>query len=176
MNVQEVLNINSERRQKSRNSIQKILEIIHKKIKYYAHEKKESCSYIIPPIIEESVITNRDTVIKEVYKTLDEEGFIVSAFSNGQFNISWNEQLVQQKMNKDRYVLRQEEKRLNTYNRKTKVINDRFGFLANPLKIQNETSIEEKLDNQIEKILKQKEQQQQQLSKRVGNFTKVTRV
>ena len=79
----------------------------------------------------------------------------------------------QKKLNSDRYILKQEEKRLDKYNSKTKVLNDRFTFLANPNKTIKEPSLEEKLDQQVEKILKEKQKKQTELSKRIGNFTKI---
>jgi len=173
MNVQEVINITNERKNKLKAITEKIIENIHKKIKYYAKLKRESCSYIIPPIIDDFPINDRVTLTTDIYKILDDEGFIVSAFANGQLDIGWNEKLVQKKLNNDRYILKQEEKRLNKYNSKTKVLNDRFTFLANPNKTIKEPSLEEKLDQQVEKILKEKQKKQTELSKRIGNFTKI---
>ena len=54
MNVQEVLQIAKERKTRTKESIKKIVENIHKKIKYYAIMKKESCVYNIPPIVNDT--------------------------------------------------------------------------------------------------------------------------
>ena len=171
MNVQEIISITNERKNKLKNVILKIIENIHKKIKYYAKNKKESCTYIIPILIDDTPIYDRKNLTKEIYKILNEEGYIISAFENGQIDISWNEKLVQKKLETDRYILSNEEKRLNKYNKQNKVLTDRFNFLANPNKVT--TTLEEKLDQQVEKILKEKEKQQQKLSKSMGNFNKL---
>jgi len=174
MNVQEVINITHERKNKLKVSINKIVESIHKKIKYYAKNKKESCTYIIPAIVDDYPIFDRTTVTKEVYNILNDEGYIVSAFSNGQIDVCWNETLVQKKLSQDRYILQQEERRLDKFSKKTKVINDRFSFLSNPNKVINgEQTLEEKLDQQVNLLLKKKDKEQKSLSKRIGNFSKI---
>jgi hypothetical protein len=172
MNVQEIIGITNERKNKLKAVTEKIIDNIHKKIKYYAKLKRETCSYIIPPIIDDFPIYDRETLAKDIYKVLDEEGFIVCAFANGQIDICWNEKLVQKKVSNDRYILKQEENRLNKFNKQTKIINDRFTFLANPNKVIKEVSLEEKLDQQVEKILKEKQKKQMEFSKRIGNFNK----
>ena len=171
MNVQEVISISNERKNKFKNVILKIVENIHKKIKYYAKNKKEGCTYIIPILIDDTPIYDRKGLTKEVYKILNEEGYIISAFENGQIDICWNEKLVQKKLETDRYILSKEEQRLNKHNKQNKILTDRFNFLANPNKVT--TTLEEKLDQQVEKILKEKEKQQQKLSKSMGNFNKL---
>ena len=133
MNVHEVINITRQRKTRLKEITQRIMENIHKKIKYYAKNKRESCTYIIPPLIDDTPIYNRPSLAKDLYKILDEEGYIVTAYESGQIDIGWNEKLVQKKMNNDRYILTQEEKRLNKFNNATKIINDRFSFLANPV-------------------------------------------
>ena len=172
MNVQEIITIKNERKNKLKVITEKIIDNIHKKIKYYAKLKRDSCSYIIPPIIDDYPIYDRISLAKYIYKVLDEEGFIVSVFDNGQIYVCWDEDLVQKKINNDRYILKQEESRLNKHNKKSKIINNRFLFLANPDKIIKETSLEEKLDQQVEKILKEKQKKQNELSKCIGNFNK----
>jgi hypothetical protein len=167
MNVQEVINITHERKNKLKKVFDKIMENIHKKIKYYAKLKKESCSYLIPPMIDDTIIYDRLELTKDIFKILNEEGYIVSAFANGQVDICWNESLVKKKVNSDRRVLLEEEKRLNKYNKQSKIIHDRFNFLANPNKINKEPTLEEKLDQQMEKILKEKEKEQKKYSKMV---------
>ena len=67
----------------------------------------------------------------------------------------------------------QEEKRLNKYNKNSKIINDRFSFLSNPAKTVTEPTLEEKFDREVEKYLKQKDKQQNLLAKSIGNFTKI---
>ena len=74
MNVQEVLNIAKERKNKNKDSIQKIMINIHKKIKYYATLKMESCSYTIPYLVDEILIYDLQSVVKDVFKILDTEG------------------------------------------------------------------------------------------------------
>ena len=173
MNVQEVIDITRQRKSKFKEIIQKIMENIHKKIKYYAKYKHESCTYVIPALINDTPIYDRINVTKDLYKILDDEGYIVTAYENGQIDIGWNEKLVQKKMNNDRCVLTLEEKRLNKYNKASKVINDRFGFLANPSKTINEPTLEEKVDREIEKILKEKDKKQKELAKSIGKFNKI---
>ena len=166
MNVQEVLNIAKERKNKNKDSIQKIMINIHKKIKYYATLKMESCSYTIPYLVDEILIYDLQSVVKDVFKILDTEGYIVTAYSNGQIDICWNEKLVEQKVKTDSYILSAEEKKLKNITRKNKMIDERFSFLANPKKTTlTEKSLDEKLDDQIEKILKDKDKNQKKLSK-----------
>jgi len=173
MNVQEVINITKQRKTRLKDITLKIVENIHKKIKYYALHKHETCSYIIPAIMDDTPIYDRTTLTKDLFKILDQEGYIVTAFENGQLNICWNEKLVQKKVNCDRYILTQEEKRLNKYNKNSKIINDRFSFLSNPAKTVKEPTLEEKVDREVEKYLKQKDKQQNLLAKSIGNFTKI---
>ena len=66
MNVQEVLNISKERKIRTKDAIKKIIENIHKKILYYAKLKKESCVYLIPPIIDNVPLYDFETIIKDV--------------------------------------------------------------------------------------------------------------
>lgn len=173
MNIQEVISITHEKRNKLKLAIKKMIENIHKKILYYAKHKKEACTYFIPPMVEDFPIYDRKTAICEIYRVLNEEGYIVTAFENGQLDICWNERLVGKKLNSDRFLLQQEEKRVNTISKKTKVINERFNFLANPNKVVNEPTLEEKIDQQVEHLLKQKDREQKQMAKKVGNFTKI---
>ena len=48
MNVQEVLQINKGRKQRTKDAVKKIVENIHKKIKFHAEMKKDSCVYLVP--------------------------------------------------------------------------------------------------------------------------------
>ena len=134
MNVQEVLNIAKERKTRTKDSIKKIVENVHKKIKYYATMKKEGCVYTIPPIVNDTPLYDLEIIIKDVFKILDSEGYIVSAYSDGRLDISWNEKLVEQKVKTDAYVLSQEEKKLKNITKKVKKVDERFAFLANPKK------------------------------------------
>ena len=161
MNVQEILNISKERKNRNKLLIKKIIDNIHKKIKYYATLKKESCSYIIPPLIDDTPLYDLEGVIKDIFKTLDSEGYIVTAYANGQVDICWNEKLVEQKVKTDSYVLSSEEKKLKNITKKIKNIDDRFSFLANPKKTNGpEKTLDQQIDDQVEKILKEKSKQQ----------------
>ena len=91
MNVQEILNISKERKVKLKVSIEKLVECTHKKIKYYATLKKESCTYMVPPIINDTPLYDITYVVKEIFKVLDSEGYIVTAYPNGRLDICWNE-------------------------------------------------------------------------------------
>jgi len=164
MNVQEVIKISKQREAKNKVITKKIIENIHKKIKYYATMHKESCSYTVPPIIDDTLLSDLDGTIKEIFKTLDSEGYIVNAYSNGTIDICWNEKLVQQKVKTDNYVLKQHEYKLKNISKINKEIDNRFTFLANPKKVNKEKSLEQKLDDQIEKILKEKDKTQKRFS------------
>jgi len=172
MNVQEVLQISKERKTRTKEVIQKIVENIHKKIRYYAGMKKESCVYIVPPMINDYPVYDYEIVIKDIFKILDREGYIVSAYTDGRIEINWNERLVAEKVKTDAFVLSVEERKLKNITRKHKKVDERFAFLANPAKINKELSVDDQLDAQIEKILKEKEKKQNQLKKIVGNFNK----
>jgi hypothetical protein len=173
MNVQEVISISRERRVRLKDIIEKLLSNIHKKIKYYARHRQESCTYIIPPLMDDFIIYDRKGVTKDIFKRLDNEGYIVTAYENGQFDICWNEKLVEKKINNDKFILSQEEKRLNRYNKDAKTVYDRFAFLSNPNKTLAEPTLEEKIDRELEKILREKDREQNRLSKRIGNFNKL---
>ena len=172
MNVQEVLQIAKERKTRTKESIKKIVENIHKKIKYYAQMKKESCVYIIPPIINDTPLYDLEIIIKDIFKILDSEGYIVSAYIDGRLDICWNEKLVEQKVKTDAYVLSQEERKLTNITKKVKNVDERFAFLANPKKTTKEPTIDEQIDLQVQKILKEKEKQQKKFKQIVGNFNK----
>ena len=167
MNVQEVLNISKERTKRIKDAIKKIIGNIHKKILYHAKLKHESCSYIIPPLIDNTPLYDREFVIKEIFKELDTEGYILTAYSSGQIDISWNEKLVEQKVKTDSFLLNHEERKLKNITRKIKKVDERFNFLANPNKILTETerSLDEQLDNQVHKILHEKETLQNRFKK-----------
>jgi len=168
MNVEEVLKIKSERKNRHKALVKKIVDNIHNKIKYYATLNKESCSYIIPPIVDDMPLYNIESAIQEIFKILDSEGYIVSAYSNGQVDISWNEKLVQQKVKTDAYIVSQEEKKLRNITKKSRKVDERFSFLANPKKTSPPPkTIDEQLDEQVEKILKEKENLQKKFSRRL---------
>ena len=167
MNVQEVLNISKERTKRVKIAITKLVENIHKKILYHAKLKKESCSYTIPPLVDNVPLYDREYIIKEIFKTLDSEGYIVTAYPNGQFDISWNEKLVEQKVKTDSFVLSHEERKLKNITRKVKQVDARFNFLANPQKMASEKdlSIDDQLNIQVQKILREKESLQNKFKK-----------
>lgn len=169
MNVQEVINIAKQRESKNKMLTKKIIENIHKKIKYYATMHKESCTYVVPPIIDDSLISDLNLTVKEIFKTLDQEGYIVNAYSNGQIDICWNEKLVEHKVKTDNYLLKQHEHKLRNLSKINKQIDSRYGFLANPKKINKELSIEQKLDNQVEKILHEKDKNQKKFCLLLNN-------
>jgi hypothetical protein len=173
MNVQEVLNISKERKSRLKEVIKKIIENIHKRILYYANLKHESCNYMIPPLIDDTPLYDREYITKEVYSVLDNEGYIVSAYSNGQIEISWNEVLVSQKIKTDARLLKEQEAKLNKLSKRSKLLNERYSILANPKKTTKEISIDDQLDNQVEKILKEKEKMQKKFKSAVGNFNKI---
>ena len=173
MNVQEVLNIAKERKGRNKEVVKKIITKIHKKIKYYAELKHETCTYIVPPLIDDMPLYDLEYIIQEIFKVLDSEGYICAAYSNGQLEISWNEKLVEQKVKSDSYILSQQEQKLRNITKKNKNIDKRFEFLANPKKTeQKELSVDQQLDEQIEKILKEKERKQKQFKNILGNFSK----
>ena len=172
MNVQEVLQIAKERKTRTKESIKKIVENIHKKIKYYAQMKKESCVYIIPPIINDTPLYDLEIIIKDIFKILDSEGYIVSAYIDGRLDICWNEKLVEQKVKTDAFMLSQEEQKLKNITKKVKNVDERFAFLANPKKTTKEPTVDEQIDQQVQKILKEKEKQQKKFKSIVGNFNK----
>jgi len=169
MNVQEVINIAKQRESRNKIITKKIIENIHKKIKYYATMHKESCTYIVPPIIDDTLISDLSLTVKEIFKTLDSEGYIVNAYSSGQIDICWNEKLVEHKVKTDKYLLNQHEHKLKNISKINKQIDSRYGFLANPKKINKELSIEQKLDHQVEKILAEKDKNQKKFSLLLNN-------
>jgi hypothetical protein len=73
MNVQEVINITYQRKHRMKVVMEKIMENVHKKIKYYAKHKKEGCSYVVPPLMDDVPIYDRVQVTKDIYKILNDE-------------------------------------------------------------------------------------------------------
>ena len=171
MNVQEILNISKARKNKDKESINKILENIHKKIKFYANLNKESCIYQVPPILDDKPIYNTDEITKQLFKVLDSEGFIVTAYQTGRLEIFWNEKLVEQKVKTDAYLISQEEKKLRNITKKSKKIDERFNFIANPKKTTQliPQSLEDELDSKVEKILKEKNKLQNKYKNILNN-------
>ena len=169
MDVQEVLKISKERKERTKVITKKILENIHKKIKYYAQMKKENCVYIVPPIVNDFPLYDLDIIVKDLFKMLDKEGYICTAYSNGRLDICWNEELVKQKVKTDAFTLSQEEKRLKNITRKNKNIDKRFEFLANPQKTNAPKTIDDEIEEQIEKVLKQKKRQQKKYANLLKN-------
>ena len=72
--------------------------------------------------------------------------------------------LVEQKVKTDKFILKQHEHKLKSLSKLNKQIDDRFSFLANPKKVKKEKSLEQKLDDQLEKILADKEKTQKRFS------------
>ena len=166
MNVQEVLNIAKERKLRNKSIVKKIVENIHKKIKYYATLKKESCQYNIPPLVDDMPLYDLENIIKDIFKILDTEGYIVTAYSNGQLDICWNESLVEQKVKSDSYLINEQERKLKNITKKVKKIDERFSFLANPVKMKKiESTPDEKLDIQLNKVLSDRDKLQNKYSK-----------
>ena len=167
MNVQEVLNISKERTKRVKDAIIKLVDNIHKKILYHAKLKHETCMYMIPPLVDNTPLYNREHIIKEIFKVLDSEGYIVTAFPNGQIDISWNEKLVEQKVKTDSFILSHEERKLKNITKKVKNVDERFKFLANPTKIttSKDFSLDEQLNIQVQKILHEKETLQNKFKK-----------
>ena len=166
MNVQEVLNISKEKRARNKVAIKGIVERIHNKIRYHATMNKDRCVYIIPPVVNDMPLYDIKNTIMEVFKILDKEGFIVTAYPDGQLEINWDEELVKKKAHTDAYIIKQEEHRLKNLTNKAKKIDERFSFLANPEKlVVKKITLEDKLNTQVEKILNEKEQLQKKYSK-----------
>ena len=69
-------------------------------------------------------------------------------------------------------MLSQEENKLKNITKKVKNVDERFAFLANPKKTTKEPTIDEQIDLQVQKILKEKEKQQKKFKSIVGNFNK----
>ena len=82
MNVREVLNISKEKNEKVKVAIKKIIENIHKKIKFYAGMNKDTCIYIIPPVVDDVILYDLQNIIKEIYKVLDKEDYVVTTYTN----------------------------------------------------------------------------------------------
>ena len=174
MDVQEILNISKQRKARTKDVIKKIIENIHKKIKYYATLKKESCTYIVPSIVDSIPVYELELVLKDVFKTLDSEGYIVAIYGSGQIDICWNEKLVEQKVNTDAYVLSEEGRKLKNLTKKITKVDERFSFLANPKKVKKTKikTIDEHIDEHVKKILKEKEKTQDKFRNIIGNFNK----
>ena len=126
--------------------------------------KKESCVYVVPPIVNDFPLYDLELIVKDLFKMLDSEGYICTAYSNGRLDICWNEELVKQKVKTDAFTLSVEEKRLKNITRKNKEVDKRFSFHANPKKTSKPKTIDDQVDDQINKILKQKEQQQKKFA------------
>jgi hypothetical protein len=161
MNVREVLNKSKEKSEKTKVVIRKIIENIHKKIKFYAGMNKDTCIYLIPPVVDDVILYDLQNIIREIYNVLDKEDYVVTTYTNGSIHVCWNERLVKQKIKTDLFLIKQEESKVKNLKKK-KEQNSKFEYLANPKKvIITEDSL---LDKQIEKILKQKQKTQERFS------------
>jgi CheY-like chemotaxis protein len=96
------------------------MENIHKKILYYARLKRDTCSYKVPPLVDNTPLYDREYVIKELFKQLDSEGYIVCAYPDGRIEICWNERLVQQKVKTDAFVIDHEQRKIKNLTKKSK--------------------------------------------------------
>jgi hypothetical protein len=170
MDVQEVILLKRERKNRNKVNIDKLLENVHKRIKFYASLNRDSCTYKIPPIMDGLPLFNLQDVTIDVFKKLDSEGYIVNAYSDGNIEICWDEKMVEEKVKRDSYVLSTEEKRLKIITKKNKNVDKRFTFLANPKKTApSELSADDQLNLQLEKILQEKKQQQNKFKKIISN-------
>jgi hypothetical protein len=166
MHVEEVLKIAKERKVKTKECISKIIENIHKKIVYYAKLKQETCVYTIPPIINDTPLYEMGIIIKDVFKILDSEGYVVTAYDSGRLEIFWNEKLVEQKVKSDTIIVNRQKQKIKIKKKE----NETFNFLSNPKKIKadEDKNFDEKLDEQVQKILKEKEKIQNRYKKLVN--------
>ena len=163
MDVKEIISLKNKLKNKYKVNTESLLTKIHQRIKYYALLKKDSCTYKIPSIIDYTPLFDIQKVTLEIFKKLDSEGYIVNAYSDGTLEICWDEKLVEQKARTDSFILSVEEKRLRNITKKNKNVDKRFDFIANPKKTV--LSIEDQLDNQLEKILKEKKTEQNKYKK-----------
>ena len=163
MDVSEIISLKKNIRDKHKINTESLLDKIHQRIKHYALLKKDSCTYKIPVIIDYKPVSNLEHVTLDIFKKLDSEGYIVNAYSDGTLEICWDERLVSQKAKNDSFVLSVEEKQLRNITKRNKKVDKRFDFIANPKKTV--LSVDDQLDLQLEKILKEKKTEQNKYKK-----------
>ena len=170
MNVQEILDINKKKREKHKENINILLSKIHKRIVHYAHLHRDSCTYQIPTVMGGLPVYDLEYITTEIFKKLDDEGYIATAYSDGKIEICWNEKLVEQKVRTDAYILSEEERKLRNVTRKKENVDKRLSFLANPKKVTiKEKTADELLDEQLERVLAQKTKQQEKYKRILKN-------
>jgi hypothetical protein len=146
MNVQEILEIKHQRKEKNKELIDKVLENIHKRIKYYAQLNHESCTYKVSPVVGGMPLFDFQNVIISLFKKLDHEGYIVNAHEDGTIHICWNEKLVNDKAKNDSYIMKNN--KIKNVTKKSKNVDNAYAFLANPKKVGKS------LDDHLHSILK----------------------
>ncbi len=162
MNVHDIIELTNKPTARNKELVKKLTKNVHKKIKEYAKLHKDSCSYIIPSIIDGMPVYNIDFIAKEIFTTLDSEGFIVEAYPDGKINVYWNKDLIEQKAKTDLFLIKEREREISLLNKKTKLIDQRYSVFANEAKLKpkDELEPEDELDRQLKKVLKEREKEQ----------------
>ena len=157
MDVSEVLKIGKEKKKRRKDLIETLLENIHKRILFHAKNSRSNCEYQIPPVISGLPLFNINDIAIDIYKKLDNEGYIVSAHNSGLIYISWDEKLLERKAAMDSFLIDQEHHKIKNLSQKKFSVDDRFKFLANPNKIKQRKPPSD-LDIHVNKILREREQ------------------
>ena len=170
LHVSEVLKIKTERKEKYNQVIKDIMEKIHSRIISNAKLKRDNCVYTIPRIINDLHLFDLEYVTKEVYTKLNEEGYIVSAYSNGTIMINWNEDLLKHKKRTEQFLLQMDTKNAKKIDKINKKIDQEYSFLANPLKITApQKTADDLVNEQINKILAERETEQNKYKNKLSN-------
>ena len=169
MDVSEVLKIGKDRKKRRKVLINELLENIHKRIKYHAVHGRVFCEYQVPGMISGLPLFNIQEVAVEVYKKLDEEGFLATVYNNGLIYICWDKKQLKSKASMDSFLVRENENKIKNLTKKSKNVDERCQFIANPRKTKEKPKPSD-LDIHVNKILKERENQKKKYKGLIDNY------
>ena len=171
MKVEEVLKIHRERDRRHRQLVTDLLEKVYAKIMHYAKNHKMECLYSVPSVIAGMPLFNISEITMDLYKKLDKDGYIVTAYNDGRIHICWREEDVKKKAEGEAYMIDQEKNRIKNISKKKKTVDQKFDFLANPEKKvpSSKKSKNSDWENKVNKIIKEGEKRKKQLSNLLKN-------
>jgi len=165
MKVEEVLKIHKERDRRHRQIVTDLSEKIYAKILHYAKNHKQECIYSVPSVIAGMPLFNISDITMDLYKKLDKDGYIVTAYNDGRLHINWKESDVKKKAEGEAYMIDQEKNRIKNISKKKKTVDQKFDFLANPEKKSKYTkTAADGWEKKVNKIIKDGEQRKKQIS------------
>ena len=164
MKVEEVLKLGKERDRRHRQLVNDLLEKIYAKVLHYAKNHKTQCMYHVPSVIAGMPLFNIGEITLDLYKKIDKDGYIVTAYNDGRIHICWDEKDVKKKAEGEAYMIDQEKNRIKNISKKKKTVDDKFDFLANPeKKSKKKKGPKDDWEKKVNNIIKEGEKRKKQL-------------